>query len=64
MSTSPIDIVVSEVGPRDGLQNIKRAMPTETKIRWVTALAEAGFHKPECFWRKGPMAIYGGLKET
>lgn len=47
MSTSPIDIVVSEVGPRDGLQNIKRAMPTETKIRWVTALAEAGLREIE-----------------
>jgi hydroxymethylglutaryl-CoA lyase len=42
MTGSAVDVVVSEVGPRDGLQNIKRAMPTETKIRWVAALAEAG----------------------
>lgn len=25
-----------------------------------TALAKAGFQGPECFWRRGPMAIYGG----
>ncbi len=37
-----IDITVSEVGPRDGLQSIKRAMPTELKIRWIKALADAG----------------------
>jgi hydroxymethylglutaryl-CoA lyase len=37
-----IDITVSEVGPRDGLQSIKRAMPTELKIRWIKALAGAG----------------------
>ena len=26
-----IDVLVSEVGPRDGLQSIKRIMPTEQK---------------------------------
>ena len=30
---TPMDILVSEVGPRDGLQSIKRTMPTEMKIR-------------------------------
>src|ERR1017187_4567868 len=47
MTGSQIDVVVSEVGPRDGLQNIKRAMPTAVKIRWVTALAEAGLREIE-----------------
>jgi hydroxymethylglutaryl-CoA lyase len=47
MMASPIDVLVSEVGPRDGLQNIKRVMPTEAKIRWVTALAEAGLREIE-----------------
>jgi hydroxymethylglutaryl-CoA lyase len=47
MTASPIDVMVSEVGPRDGLQNIKRVMPTEAKIRWVTALAEAGLREIE-----------------
>jgi hydroxymethylglutaryl-CoA lyase len=36
------DVLVSEVGPRDGLQSIKRAMPTEAKLRWIGAMAEAG----------------------
>jgi hydroxymethylglutaryl-CoA lyase len=47
MSNAGIDIVVSEVGPRDGLQNVKRAMPTEAKIRWVAALAAAGLREIE-----------------
>ncbi len=42
-----IDVTVSEVGPRDGLQSIKLAMPTETKIRWVQALAAAGVPEVE-----------------
>src|SRR5579872_540002 len=40
--TLEIDILVSEVGPRDGLQSIKRAMPTPVKHRWIAALAAAG----------------------
>jgi len=39
---SSIDILVSEVGPRDGLQNIKAIMPTEAKKAWIKAEAEAG----------------------
>jgi len=42
-----IDVIVSEVGPRDGLQNVKRAMPTATKIQWVSALAAAGLREIE-----------------
>lgn len=37
-----IDIIVSEVGPRDGLQNTKQFMPTEAKKAWITAMAAAG----------------------
>jgi hydroxymethylglutaryl-CoA lyase len=37
-----MQVLVSEVGPRDGLQSIKRAMPTEVKHRWIRALADAG----------------------
>ena len=42
-----IDLIISEVGPRDGLQNIRRMMPTEVKIRWVQALASAGLSEIE-----------------
>lgn len=45
--SNAIDVVISEVGPRDGLQSVKRTMPTEVKIRWITALAEAGLREIE-----------------
>ncbi len=38
---------MSEVGPRDGLQSIARAMPTEVKHRWIAALAAAGMREIE-----------------
>lgn len=41
------DVIISEVGPRDGLQSIKRSMPTETKIAWIHALADAGLAEIE-----------------
>lgn len=40
-------ILVSEVGPRDGLQSINRAMPTQAKGRWIRALAAAGLREIE-----------------
>lgn len=36
------DVYISEVGPRDGLQNIKAIMPTEAKKAWITAEAACG----------------------
>jgi|TARA_X000001036_G_scaffold285184_1_gene264944 hydroxymethylglutaryl-CoA lyase len=44
---SEIDIEVSEVGPRDGLQSISQIMPTESKKRWIKALALAGIPEIE-----------------
>jgi hydroxymethylglutaryl-CoA lyase len=41
------DIIVSEVGPRDGLQAIKRVMPTAAKVAWIEALAAAGLPEIE-----------------
>jgi hydroxymethylglutaryl-CoA lyase len=38
----PIDILVSEVGPRDGLQSIRSVMPLEAKKAWISAEAAAG----------------------
>ncbi len=37
-----IDITISEVGPRDGLQSIQQIMPTEAKKTWIQAQFEAG----------------------
>jgi hydroxymethylglutaryl-CoA lyase len=41
------DVIISEVGPRDGLQSVKRVMPVEARKRWVRALAAAGFAEIE-----------------
>lgn len=41
------DVLISEVGPRDGLQSITRVMPTADKLRWITALADAGLRDIE-----------------
>lgn len=46
-SMHDIDVLVSEVGPRDGLQSIKRSMPTAYKLRWIAALAAAGVREIE-----------------
>jgi len=40
-----VDVV--EVGPRDGLQNEKVTIPTEAKIDYITALADAGLRTIE-----------------
>ncbi len=40
-------ILISEVGPRDGLQSIDRVMPTEAKKAWIAAEAAAGVHEIE-----------------
>jgi len=42
-----MDILISEVGPRDGLQSIKRSMPTAVKHQWIRALADAGLKEIE-----------------
>jgi len=46
-TATDIDILVSEVGPRDGLQSVKASMPTELKLQWVSALAGAGLREIE-----------------
>jgi hydroxymethylglutaryl-CoA lyase len=40
-------ILVSEVGPRDGLQSIDRVMPLEAKKAWIAAEAAAGVREIE-----------------
>lgn len=42
-----IDLLVSEVGPRDGLQSIDRVMPTAAKCAWIDALVAAGVREIE-----------------
>jgi hydroxymethylglutaryl-CoA lyase len=40
-------ILLSEVGPRDGLQSISRIMPLDAKMAWIKAEAEAGVREIE-----------------
>ena len=40
-------VLISEVGPRDGLQSIKSIMSTEGKRLWLNALYEAGLKEIE-----------------
>lgn len=42
-----MNILISEVGPRDGLQSIDRIMPLEAKKAWIDAQAAAGFTEIE-----------------
>ena len=42
-----IDVLVSEVGPRDGLQSISPVMSTADKKAWIDALAAAGVREIE-----------------
>lgn len=40
-------VLISEVGPRDGLQNCRAVMPTSTKMDWIAALVDAGVREIE-----------------
>ncbi|MBX3655949.1 MAG: hydroxymethylglutaryl-CoA lyase [Ramlibacter sp.] len=40
-------VLISEVGPRDGLQSVKATMPTAHKLRWLDALHAAGLREIE-----------------
>ena len=48
MNPSPApSILISEVGPRDGLQSVKAIMPTAAKCAWIDALVAAGIREIE-----------------
>ena len=40
-------VLISEVGPRDGLQSVNATMPTADKLRWISALHAAGLREIE-----------------
>src|SRR6478735_1755116 len=44
---NPADVLISEVGPRDGLQSVKAVMPTADKFKWIDALYAAGLREIE-----------------
>ena len=40
-------VLISEVGPRDGLQSVQAVMPTAAKLAWIDALYAAGVREIE-----------------
>ncbi len=40
-------VTIFEVGPRDGLQSLDRAVPTATKVALIDALGRTGLRKIE-----------------
>jgi len=46
-SASTPDVLISEVGPRDGLQSVARTMPTAAKFAWIDGLHAAGLREIE-----------------
>ncbi|MDZ5457426.1 hydroxymethylglutaryl-CoA lyase [Azohydromonas lata] len=40
-------VLISEVGPRDGLQSVGRTMPTAAKCAWIDRLFDAGLREIE-----------------
>jgi hydroxymethylglutaryl-CoA lyase len=53
----PERVTICEVGPRDGLQNEARNVPTPDKIRLIEALADAGISRMEATSFVAPMWI-------
>jgi hydroxymethylglutaryl-CoA lyase len=47
MTTPTPDVLISEVGPRDGLQSVKATMATADKFKWIDALVAAGLREIE-----------------
>ncbi|TYR82511.1 hydroxymethylglutaryl-CoA lyase [Priestia megaterium] len=45
--TFPTHVTIIEVGPRDGLQNEKKFVPTDVKIEFIRLLKEAGISEIE-----------------
>jgi len=43
----PQQIKIVEVGPRDGLQNEKKIIPAEDKIKLINSLSDCGFQTVE-----------------
>lgn len=47
MRNLPREVIIKEVGPRDGLQNEKEWIPTDQKIAWINMLSNTGVREIE-----------------
>lgn len=57
MQTPPDAVRIVEVGPRDGLQNIQKPIPTPTKLELICQLADTGLKTIELTSVVSPKAI-------
>lgn len=57
MSTQPPAVRIVEVGPRDGLQNVKGFVPTAIKLDFIARLKDAGLQTIELTSIVSPKAI-------
>ncbi len=54
---SAVDVVINEVGPRDGLQNHARTLDVSQRIGMIQALVDAGLHSVEAGSFVSPKAV-------
>ncbi len=57
MATLPERVTITEVGPRDGLQNEEQYFETQQKVELIARLGEAGFSRIEAGSFVSPKAI-------
>ena len=57
MTTLPERVTITEVGPRDGLQNEERHLDLAHKVELIARLGEAGFSRIEAGSFVSPKAI-------
>ena len=53
----PASVTIVEVGPRDGLQNLSRTLPTAEKVRYIELLAFSGLTSIEVTSFVSPKAV-------
>ncbi|MDQ6694982.1 MAG: hydroxymethylglutaryl-CoA lyase [Chloroflexota bacterium] len=53
----PVEVSVYEVGPRDGLQNEKGAVPAEAKVKYIDMLSQSGLPYIEATSFVSPRAV-------
>jgi hypothetical protein len=54
------------ISETDGRSNLAKWSKEDTFQRTfdeLLILKRAGFNSPEIYWREGPIAVYGGIKE-
>lgn len=59
MHVTDVEVLVSEVGPRDGLQSARGVMSTAHKVQWIRAAASCGIREVEVCSFVSPKLVKG-----